>query len=71
MRSGVIGIDNGRLRISGIDGDYWSLVASSTQGNGTATSSAYYLRFDASGVNPISGPVVRWFSLPLRCLSTV
>ena len=71
VRSGYVGINHGRLWLSGIYGYDWSSTASSTRDDGAAVPSGYYLLFDATGVLPASGPRHRWNGFPLRCLSTV
>ncbi len=67
MRSGNINLSIGRLRNAGINGNDWSsLAASKIWGN--AGQGAYYLKLNASEVNPSRGPTERWNGLPLRWL---
>ena len=63
LRSGDVGIDNGRLRYSGSNGYGWSSHTHSSD-----VRYAYLLDFNASGVYP-SRYDNRWYALPLRCLA--
>ena len=64
MRSGDVDIGDGRLRYSGINGYDWPSTASSRLYNDSAVPSAYYLRFNATGVYPSNGPYFRWNGFP-------
>ena len=63
MRSGVVGVNDGRLWYAGYIGYMWS-------GHSTSASSAYNIRFDSS-VNNIVHNDSKYYARPLRCLSTV
>ena len=73
MRSGLVhlSVSAGTFRDAGVGSLSWSARASSTRYDGAAIPSAYYLGFNATGVYPSHGPWERWYSRPLRCLSTV
>ncbi len=73
VRSGYFHLTRsaGTLKYAGVYGYEWSSRGSSTAANGTATPSAYYFDFHESVAYPSSGPNVRWYVFPLRCLSTV
>ncbi len=73
VRSGYVDLPNtaGTLRYAGQWGYDWSSRASSTVASGATTPSAYTLHFGPTDVYPSSGPWERWYSRPLRCLSTV
>ncbi len=66
MRSGIVYLAGtaGTLRYAGLYADYWS-------SRGGAATTAYSLAFHASTVDPSSGPHIRYYGFPLRCLSTV
>ncbi len=66
VRSGDVNLNNGALRVFGINGYGWSRI-STAYGTGTWDAKAYYLNFNASGVNP-SDNYVRWVGFPVRCL---
>ena len=66
VRSGYIHLANtaGTFRYAGNYGFYWS-------SRSAVATNAYYLNFNATGIDPSSGPVSRYIGIPLRCLSTV
>ena len=67
VRSGYVsvpGVNNGTFRYAGVNTEDWS-------SRGVAATTAYNLNFNATGVNPSSGPVNRYSGRSLRCLSTV
>ena len=66
VRSGNVALNTGAMRNFGIHGYGWSRIAT-VYGAGTWGAKAYYLHFNASGVNP-SNNSVRWYGLPVRCL---
>ena len=59
VRSGNVNMGNGFLRNAGINGNYWSR-------SGVASTTAYNLNFNASGVNPSNGPNNRYNGFSLR-----
>ncbi len=66
VRSGTVDLNTGALRNFGVNGYDWSRIAT-VHGAGTWAARAYYLYFNASGVDPSSN-YVRWYGLPVRCL---
>ncbi len=66
VRSGDVYLDTGVLRHFGLSGFGWSRIAT-VYGAGTWDAKAYYLYFNASGVDQ-SANYVRWLGLPVRCL---
>lgn len=64
VRSGIINVNTGRLRNAGINQDVWSSRASEFTSETSAK--AYYLTFNATGVNP-SNLSVRANGRSLRC----
>ncbi len=52
---------HGFLRRAGVDGLYWSC-------SGSASTNAYHLAFNASGVYSSNGPTNRFDGFSLRCL---
>lgn len=65
VRSGIVTLDRGSMRNSGRVGRSWS--SSSTTYSSPISARAYYLDFNASGVNPLTNDN-RWLGLPVRCL---
>ena len=74
MRSGYVhlpGISGMTFRNAGFNGYGWSSRGSDTNGSGNTIPTGYILAFSDSTVYPSLGPVERYSSRPLRCLSTV
>ncbi len=66
VRSGVIDLNLGSLRLFGNIGNSWSRIAKAYSSSISAY--AYILRFDASTVSSSYGPDNRWGAFPVRCL---
>lgn len=62
-------IDVGRLWYAGANGYQWPRTASFKLYDDSVMSSAYYLHFNVTGVDPSSGPLYRWIGVSLRCLT--
>ena len=67
VRSGLVALDVGSLRFSGLNGYDWSRSAV-TYGVGTWAANSYWFEFTASESRPSHGPDIRWYGLPVRCL---
>lgn len=65
VRSGIVNVNTGRLGNAGVNQDVWSSRAGEFVSDTSAK--AYYLTFNASGVNP-SNLSVRANGRSLRCL---
>ena len=68
VRSGGISVANGSLGYFGIVGHNWSGTVANYADTTSSNTTAYYLNFSASGVNPSVGPYNRLSGLPVRCL---
>lgn len=69
VRSGYINIYSGRLVRIGIYSSRWPSTAASNIWDRIGLG-AYYLNFNATNASPSSGPTDRWYSYPLRRLSS-
>ena len=72
VRSGQIRLTNSIGTLGYVDiGFAWSSRGSSINSDGIIIPSGYYIFFNNNSVEPSNGPAARYFSFPLRCLSTV
>ena len=69
MRSGDIHINDGRSRLIGIGGYWWSSMSSSRYYSGGIVPSAYKMDVYSIATVPSGGPVTRWYGYPLSCLA--
>ena len=67
VRSGLVDLDYGSLRLFGVYGYGWS--SASWAFTSVTSATAYLLGFYASGVAPSYGPDHRWHGFPIRCLA--
>ena len=64
VRSGLVDLYRGSLRDFGFNGYGWS--SSSVAFSSVTSATTYHLTFNASGVNPSSGPDNRYYGFPIR-----